>query len=162
MYLGSADILRLAKEGYLIEGFSQESVQGSGVDLRIDKLFELDGGARLGRSERVLPSARELPGDNFVLQPKNYYLCLTVERVNMPDNVVAFVLPRSTLFRCGISLKSAVVDPGYKGALTMGLMNETNHEFHLERGARIAQIVFSRVTGNATSYEGKYQGGKVV
>ncbi|MFQ5815671.1 MAG: dCTP deaminase [Candidatus Hydrothermarchaeaceae archaeon] len=162
MYLGGAEILRRAREFSLIEGFTQEGVQGSGVDLRIDKLFELDGGARLSRNERVLPAARELPGESFVLQPRSYYLCLTAEKVNMPDDLVAFILPRSTLFRGGVSLKSAVVDPGYKGALTMGLMNETDREFHLERGARIAQIVFSYVSGDATSYRGKYQGGRVV
>lgn len=162
MYLGSAEILRWAKEFSLIEGFAKESVQGSGIDLRIDKLFELGGGASLGKKERVLPGTRELPGEKFVLKPKSYYLCLTAEKVNMPDNLVAFILPRSTLFRSGISLKSAVVDPGYKGALTMGLMNETDHEFELERGARIAQIVFSKVDGDTSRYEGKYQGGFVV
>lgn len=162
MYLGSAEILKWAKEFSLLEGFTEENIQGSGVDLRIDKLFELDGGARLGRSERVLPMAQELSGESFVLKPRRYYLCLTAEKVNMPASLVAFVLPRSTLFRCGISLKSAVVDPGYRGALTMGLMNETDNEFELERGARIAQIVFCQVGGDATGYQGKYQGGMVV
>ncbi len=162
MYLGGAEILRRAQESSLIEGLTEESLQGSGVDLRIDKLFELDGIARLGKNERVMPNVSEPPGENFVLQAKSYYLCLTAEKVNMPDDLIAFILPRSTLFRCGISLKSAVVDPGYKGALTLGLTNETDREFQLDRGARIAQIVFSYISGGSTGYEGKYQGGKVV
>ncbi len=162
MYLGGAEILKRVKESSLIEGFTEESLQGSGVDLKIAKLYELDGQARLGINDRVMPEVREPPGENYVLQPKSYYLCLTAEKVNMPDDLVAFILPRSTLFRCGISLKSAVVDPGYKGALTLGLMNETRQEFHLERGARIAQIVFSHISGEATGYGGKYQGGKVI
>ncbi len=162
MYLGGAEILERTREFSLVEGLSLENIQGSGVDLRIDKLFELDGDASLGKKDRTLPSARGLKGENFVLKPKSYYLCLTTEKVNMPSDLVAFILPRSTLFRSGISLKSAVVDPGYKGALTMGLMNETGRQFHLERGARIAQIVFSYVSGDTLSYKGKYQGGKIV
>jgi deoxycytidine triphosphate deaminase len=80
----------------------------------------------------------------------------------MPDDLIAFILPRSTLFRCGVSLRTAVVDPGYRGALTLGIKNEGALEFRLQRGARIAQIVFSEVMGDAAQYSGKYQGGKVV
>lgn len=154
--------MKRVKESALIEGFTRESLQGSGVDLRIDKLFKPLGEAGLRVDERVLPELSELQGDSFVLQPQTYYLCLTAEKVNMPQDLVAFILPRSTLFRCGVSLESAVVDPGYRGALTIGLRNEMERKFQLERGARIAQIVFSRVSGDAKGYTGKYQGGKVI
>ena len=80
----------------------------------------------------------------------------------MPLDLVAFIFPRSTLFRCGVSLRTAVVDPGYRGRLTIGIKNETKHEFKLEKHARIAQIVFCLVKGKTGKYEGAYQGGKVV
>jgi dUTP pyrophosphatase len=108
-----------------------------------------------------LPELGEVTGDAFYLQPNEYYLCTTKEKVNMPKDLVAFIFPRSTLFRSGVSLRTAVVDPGYKGRLTIGIKNETSRRFVLEKNARIAQIVFSRIHGKATSYEGKYQGGKV-
>jgi len=80
----------------------------------------------------------------------------------MPKNLMARILPRSTLFRAGCSLISAVVDPGYRGTLTMGLKNLSDTAFYLERGARIGQIVFEEVAGETVSYNGRYQGGRVV
>jgi len=76
--------------------------------------------------------------------------------------LMARVLPRSSLFRCGASLRNAVVDPGYNGTLTFGLKNESEFNFVVEKGARICQIVFEAVHGETKPYQGKYQGGKVV
>jgi len=162
MYIGSSEIKRRILEERLLENCSIENVQGAGYDLKIEKLFLTDSPAFLGTEEQKLPDPHEAPGQVFKLAPGKYYLCLTRESVNMPEDLIAFILPRSTLFRCGVSLRTAVVDPGYRGALTLGIKNESALEFRLQRGARIAQIVFSEVKGATTGYSGKYQGGKVV
>jgi deoxycytidine triphosphate deaminase len=72
------------------------------------------------------------------------------------------VLNRSSLFRCGASTFNAFVDPGYKGALTFGLKNISDHDISIQKGVRVAQIVFEEVTGGTKPYSGRYQGGKVV
>lgn len=162
MYLGSSEIKRRIIEEKLVTNCNIDNVQGAGVDLRIEKLYEVSGTAYLGIKKRKLPNLIEKDDRVFKLAPGTYYLCLTTESVNMPEDLIAFILPRSTLFRCGVSLRTAVVDPGYKGALTIGIKNEGPLEFKLKRSARIAQIVFSEVKGNAEKYNGKYQGGKVV
>jgi deoxycytidine triphosphate deaminase len=162
VYLGSSEIKRRIIEERLLANCSIENVQGAGVDLRIEKLFEICGRAYLGTKKRKLPKLVEKNDAYFILAPGMYYLCVTTESVNMPQDLIAFILPRSTLFRAGVSLRTAVVDPGYKGALTIGIKNEGPLEFKLKRSARIAQIVFSEVKGNAEEYNGKYQGGKVV
>lgn len=162
MYLGSSEIKRRILKENLLENCNIENVQGAGCDLRIEKLFLLDSPAFLGIEERMLPKLCEVPETDFKLAPGRYYLCLTKETVNMPESLIAFILQRSTLFRCGVSLRTAVVDPGYRGALTIGIKNEGQMEFGLQRGARIAQIVFSEIKGDAAGYSGKYQGGKVV
>ena len=164
LYLGISEIKRRILEERLLENCSIENVQGAGYDLKIEKLFLINSinPAFLGTEEQKLPDLHEMPGPAFKLAPGKYYLCLTRESVNMPEDLIAFILPRSTLFRCGVSLRTAVVDPGYRGALTLGIKNESTLEFRLQRGARIAQIVFSEVKGATTGYSGKYQGGKVV
>jgi deoxycytidine triphosphate deaminase len=162
MYLGSSEIERRIIEENLLGNCSIENIQGAGYDLKIEKLFLIDGPAFLDTEERKLPELQEMAGPTFKLEPGRYYLCLTRESVNMPEDLIAFILPRSTLFRCGVSLRTAVVDPGYRGALTIGIKNESLGEFKLKQGARIAQIVFSEVSGAAAKYSGKYQGGKVV
>jgi deoxycytidine triphosphate deaminase len=57
---------------------------------------------------------------------------------------------------------TALVDPGYQGVLIVGLKNLSRFEFVVERGARVAQIVFESVEGKTSAYGGRYQGGKVV
>lgn len=161
MYLGKSQILKRIKEESLIKGCNEKHVQGAGVDLRIEKLYEVCSDAFVGVEKRVLPELKEVEGETFVLQPKGYYLCVTKEKLNMPLDLVAFLFPRSTIFRSGASLKTAVIDPGYKGTLTIGIKNESNFELKLEKGARIAQVVFSKVEGESEGYKGRYQGGKV-
>ncbi len=161
MFLGKAEILKRIKDEKLLENLDIDNVQGAGVDLKIDRLFEAVSGASLSRDSRELPELREIREDTFTLRPGKYYLCTTREKVNMPKDLVAFIFQRSTLFRCGVSLRTAVVDPGYSGILTIGIKNEGSKAFSLERGSRICQIVFSRVYGEAQIYEGRYQGGMV-
>ncbi|RMF90673.1 MAG: dCTP deaminase [Methanobacteriota archaeon] len=159
MFLGHDEILERIRTQNLIEGYLPEAVQGAGVDLRIHRLYELRGGGFIGREERRLPEVVE---QSFTLKPGQYYLLSTMERVNMPEDLVAFMFNRSSLFRCGASLRTAVIDPGYHGELTVGIKNEGTEEIHLEEGARVLQLVFALVKGGTRRYEGRYQGGRVV
>ena len=97
-----------------------------------------------------------------MLAPGEYVLIETIEKVNMPENLIARVLNRSSLFRCGCSLFTAVVDPGYCGILTIGFKNLSEFPFEIEIGARVGQVVFETVKGETKLYCGRYQGGKVV
>lgn len=162
MFLGRAELLKRIQEEKLIESINLNNVQGAGVDLSIECLYEPVSEASLTPESRELPQLREIRDNPFVLSPGIYYLCTTKEKVNMPRDLVAFIFPRSTLFRCGVSLRTAVVDPGYRGVLTIGIKNEGRHKFTLEKGFRICQIVFSKVLGETREYEGRYQGGKVL
>jgi len=159
MFLGHDEILDRIRNEDLLENVDEENIQGAGVDLRIDELYSLISEGFIGKSKRTLPENTAL--DNFILKPKGFYLFKTVEKINMPSDLVAFMFPRSTLFRCGISLRTAVIDPGYKGELTVGLFNESERKIKLEKHARVAQLVLANVSGGTKLYEGRYQGGKI-
>ncbi len=162
MILGRGEILRLVKEKKLIEGFDESCLEGAGYDLRVGMFYGNSGDTFLGKEDRRLPDIKEIMEDVLLLKPGEYVLMETVERVNMPSDLIARVLNRSSLFRCGASTFNALVDPGYKGRLTFGLKNISGHDFTVRRGARVAQIVFEEVRGETKGYTGKYQGGKVV
>ncbi len=162
MILGRECIAALVKEKNLIESFDEKSLGGAGYDLRAGRLYAIKGQSHLGVSSRILPSAEEITTETVHLKPGDYILAETVEKVNMPKDLMARILPRSTLFRAGCILVTAVVDPGYYGTLTMGLKNLSDSGFTLEKGSRIGQIVFEEVSGGTTLYNGRYQGGKVV
>lgn len=160
--LGKKEIKELVDEKNLIQGFDKECLEGAGYDLRLNKIYELDGSGYVGIDFRDLPKVREIKFDEYPLNPGEYVLIETLEKVNMPLDIAARVLPRSTVFRCGASLITALVDPGYRGTLTMGLYNQGKSPFRVQKMARIAQIMFEPVRGKTKAYDGRYQGGKVV
>ena len=164
MILGNSKILELVKNKKikLIENFNETCLEGAGYDLRIGKIYKLKSGGKIGVFDRITPEIKEVNCKKYSLAPDEYVLIETIEKVNMPKNLIARVLNRSSLFRCGCTLITAVVDPGYCGILTIGLKNLSAFEFEIEIGARVGQIVFETVEGDAKLYCGKYQGGKIV
>jgi len=162
MILGYSEIVRRIDTDNLLENFEDGSIGGAGVDLRLKSVYRPKSEGMIGRTERITPEVEEVKEEKVVVEPGKYFLVETMEKVNMPGDLAARILPRSSLFRCGASLRNAVVDPGYVGTLTFGLKNEGDFNFVVEKGARICQIVFETVHGDTKMYQGKYQGGKVV
>jgi deoxycytidine triphosphate deaminase len=163
--IGHGEILRLIKHKQpLIENVDEKNIQPSGVDLRVKCMYRLKNGGYLGVENRKTPDVEVVSneiGKKNILKPNEFFLVETIEKVNMPKDIMAIVLPRSSLFRCGVSLYTAVVDPGFVGTLTFGMKNLSEHSFEIEIGSKIGQIVFEKVKGNVKLYDGKYQGGKI-
>lgn len=162
--LGYEEIKELIKTRKLLENVDEKNIQPAGVDVRVKCIYRLKNGGFLGVKDRRTPDVEvvaKYKGEKFTLKPNEFVLVETMEKVNMPNDLLAIILPRSSLFRCGVSLHTAVVDPGFIGTLTFGMKNLSEHPFEIEIGARIGQIVFEKVKGNTKLYEGKYQGGKV-
>ena len=163
--MGYDKILELIDKKKLIENVDKNNVQPSGVDLRAKAIYRLKNGGYLGVKNRQTPNVDIISnkvGEKIILEPNEFVLVETMEKVNMPNDLLALILPRSSLFRCGVSLHTAVVDPGFIGTLTFGMKNMSDHSFELEIGSKIGQIVFEEVKGNEKLYNGKYQGGKVI
>ena len=98
-----------------------------------------------------------------VLKPKRYELVATMETVELGLRVAAFLHIRSSLAREGIIGSFAVVDPGFRGQLTLNLHNVGEKEVTLKEGERIVQIVFHSLGGIAQKgYSGSYQNSKGV
>jgi len=162
MILGRSEILEKVAEGKIIEEFEEACLESAGYDLRAGAFFRIEGNTKIGKDERTLPSIDEVDLDTILLEPDDYILVRTIEKVNMPHDVAARVLNRSSIFRSGCSVLTAFVDPGFQGQLTFGLRNLSKHSFTVEKGARLAQIVFEEVRGDTVPYTGRYQGGNVV
>ncbi len=67
-------------------------------------------------------------------------------RIALPANVEAQIRPRSGLaLRHGISMVNApgTIDPDYRGEVRVILINHGHEPFTIERGERIAQMVFA-------------------
>ncbi len=72
-------------------------------------------------------------------------LVRTGVRLELPAGVVAFVHPRSGLaHKNGITVLNApgTIDSGYRGEIGVILYNSSKDDFVIERGDRVAQLVF--------------------
>ena len=83
-------------------------------------------------------------------------LASSVEEFDMPADLVGVVHDKSTWARQGLSLFNTVIEPGWKGGLTLELVFHGNKELVIPAGAGIAQVIFSSLAHDAY-YEGKYQ-----
>jgi len=96
-----------------------------------------------------------------ILKPKHYELVATLETVELGLSVTAYLHIRSSLAREGVIGSFAVVDPGFRGQLTLNLHNVSEKEVTLGKGERIVQIVFHNLGSTAKKgYNGSYQNSK--
>jgi len=170
MALGVDRIKKLIKEEKLVESLGDrdlENPEGAGLDLRVGEIFKIEGDTVLGIEKRKTVGSKSVAkfdpkkSTSYTIKPGEFYLVQTIERVNLPDYLVATMHPRSTLLRSGVWLLTTQIAPGYKGPLNIGLKNMGNHDFTVELGARIVHVIFWEVSGQGASYRGQWQGGRV-
>jgi dUTP pyrophosphatase len=163
--LNQAELRRLlAAEPPLVEDLldPERQLTPNGVDLSIAEVAwpADDAPAVLDftNAERRLPAGEIIPWrEDRLLLPPGPYLVRYAERVNLPDDVIALGKPRSSLFRCGAELVSAVWDAGYSGRGQGLLVVHYPGGLTLTRRARVLQLVFFRLTGRTAGYDGNYQ-----
>ena len=95
------------------------------------------------------------------MKPDDFYLIKTIEKLNLPDDLVGFFKPRTTMQRMGILFRSSQVSPGYSGELTFAIKNVGPSEVTIELGARVCHVIFAEVKGKTHLYRGQWQGGRV-
>ncbi len=100
------------------------------------------------------PATRQAAGydvrsaeDDFVLEPREIRLVSTGLTLELPPGLECQVRPRSGLaLRHGITLPNSpgTIDPDYRGELRIIMQNHGAEPVRIERGERIAQLVFQR------------------
>ncbi len=154
MILGDKDILDAVHHGALsIDPWVPENLQPASIDLTLDSIFiELSGYSpvyadvpRTGGTDEPSGYRRTevAEGDYFDLKPGGFVLGSTVEHLSIPAHLVGEVRDKSSVARLGLSLLPAgYIDPGFRGHVTLEIVNHTRHVWCLKPGMRIAQIVF--------------------
>jgi dCTP deaminase len=162
----------LAAGRILIEPLSDASIQPSSVDLHCDRFFRVFRNDTTPFIDPKLPQEDltelvEVPdGRAFILHPGEFVLGSTLERVALPDDLVARLEGKSSLGRLGLLIHSTAgfVDAGWDGHLTLELSNVANLPIAIYPRMKIGQISFLRMTTAAENPYGskiagsKYQG----
>src|SRR6266516_442758 len=156
----------------VLDPFDEAMVQPSSVDVRVDRRFRVFNNARypfidVREPMEDLTEAVEIRGEEpFILHPGEFVLGQTLERVRLPDDIVARLEGKSSLGRLGLLIHSTAgfVDAGFEGNLTLELSNVANLPVTIYYRMPIGQISFMRMdspvdrpygSGEAGS---KYQG----
>ena len=94
---------------------------------------------------------------NVTLHPlRRFVLASTLERFDMPDDLCGFVMGKSTWARRGVNVQATLIEPGWRGHLTLEIHLQSNRLIRIPRGAGIAAVLFAQLAEAAT-YSGHYQ-----
>ncbi len=170
MILNPKILLELVKKEKLVENLSERELtnpEGTGFDLRLGEVFKISGKAFLGETHRQTPDITSVKvydpkkPSSIKIKPGDFFLVKTIEKINLPLNLSAVILPRTTTFRSGLFIRTGPIQPGYSGELTFGLKNEGPITVEIEMGARFTHLIFHEIKGEGSKYRGQWQGGRV-
>ncbi|MBP9718522.1 dCTP deaminase [Candidatus Gracilibacteria bacterium] len=155
------------------DGGHNTNVNASSMDLRLGGSFKvynhnqraildpLDSASFEGSTSLI----EVLPGDAFIVQPGEFILGVTMEKIKISDDLVARVEGRSSLGRLGIIIHSTAgfIDAGFEGTITLEITNINRMPVALYPGMRVCQLAFEEMSSAATvpyskKKTSKYQG----
>lgn len=155
MVLSDHDIkAELASGRIIIEPLGEGLVQPASVDLRLGsdfRVFQNSSHVAIDPQEHQPDLTEKIvieEGGAFVLQPGQFALGTTLERLVLPDDVLGRLEGKSSLGRLGLMIHSTAgyIDPGWDGQITLELSNVASLPILLHPGMRIGQVSFERMS----------------
>ena len=162
MILSDKTLIKMLNDHSLVvTDLDPEQIQPASIDIRIGNTFCIveDSPSGIINLEDEI-QYKQITAEKYTLLPGQFVLATTMEYVELPDDLTAFVEGRSSLGRMGLFIQNAGwVDPGFKGEITLELFNANRCAIELCAGRRIGQLVFAQLDEKALNpYRGKYQG----
>lgn len=100
----------------------------------------------------------DLHSMTWVIQPGAFALASACEPISMPRDLIGTVHDKSSWARRGLTVQNTVIEPGWRGFLTLELKNISNAPLFLTHGSGICQMLLHSLDAPAERpYEGKYQ-----
>ena len=94
----------------------------------------------------------------IMLAPGSAALASTIEHFTMPADLLGRVADKSTWARRFVAVQNTIIEPGWRGYLTLEISNHGRDAVTIEAGSPIAQIIFDVLDEPAERpYAGKYQ-----
>jgi len=94
----------------------------------------------------------------YCVRPRQFVLAASVELFNIPTFVVGVVHDKSSLARRGLAVQNTVLEPGWRGHVTLELTNHGTKNILICAGDPIAQVLFHRLDEPTEQpYRGRYQ-----
>ena len=173
MLLADRELREALRTARLVVTPLREPVQPSSLDLRLGNTLRRFSGRGHHAIDPTVPNddlwdtigleeggaAYEMPAGAFILGH-------TYETVELAADLAAYVDGRSTLARNGLSVHvtAGFIDPGFRGQITLELVNVAPYSLLLKPGMPIAQLVVHEMSSKVERPYGdprlgsKYQG----
>jgi dCTP deaminase len=184
MVLADHEIRRLAEKFAMLSPFTDRmtklvdgkkclgfGLDSAGYDLRLADKVRVFSYGKGGRGiidpknfdEMLLVDLYADEGGKIILPPMTTALGKSVEYIKMPNNVTGVAFAKSTYARCGITLNTTKLVPGWEGELVLEISNITPFPAIVYVGEGIISVMFSWVSPPDALYGGGgYQGQKGV
>lgn len=172
MVLSDVDIRRYIDSGKIriTPSLPPEQFGSCSVDFRLGSEFNVFEHSRfpyidLASRKSVEGIMRKIavePGEPFILQPREFVLAITEEKLELDDDVLGRLEGRSSLGRIGIIVHgtAGLFDPGWSGKATLELSNLGRMPVALYPGMRICSFTFEQVSTRVSVPYGKKPGNK--
>lgn len=143
----------------IVPAHKDAHIGNSSIDLRLHDEWLIpdwpdDVPFYVGRDEMTYIHKK---GD-LVIGPRQFVLCRTLERVQLPLEVAGWVEGRSHIGRLGVWVQNAgYVDSGFEGTITLEVFNGNNFPIWIPANYRVCQLVAALTCGVTHGYNGKFQ-----
>ena len=145
-------------------GVISYGVSSYGYDVRVGRRFKIFTNALCAvvDPKNFDPTSFvDIEGDSCLIPPNSFALAETVEYLEIPRDILAICVGKSTYARCGIIVNVTPLEPEWRGKITIEISNTTPLPAKVYAGEGIAQILFLRADAVCKiSYgdkKGKYQ-----
>jgi dCTP deaminase len=157
-------IIRPCAEGHRRPGVISYGVSSYGYDVRVGRHFKVFTNVygAVVDPKNFTPSAFvDLEADHCIIPPNSFALAETVEYFEIPRNVLAICMGKSTYARCGVIVNITPLEPEWRGKITLEISNTTPLPAKIYANEGIAQIIFLRAEQvcriSYADKQGKYQ-----
>jgi len=103
----------------------------------------------------------DVEDDVCIIPPNSFALAETVETFEIPRDILATCLGKSTYARCGIIVNVTPLEPEWRGKITIEISNTTPLPAKIYANEGIAQILFFKADAvcekSYADKKGKYQ-----
>ncbi|MCX5692028.1 MAG: dCTP deaminase [Planctomycetota bacterium] len=87
-------------------------------------------------------AARPADKQYVIIPPNSFALCETVEYLEIPRDVLAICVGKSTYARCGLIVNVTPLEPEWRGKVTLEISNTTPLPARVYANEGVAQLVF--------------------
>jgi dCTP deaminase len=160
--LTDKDIKELISSGTkIVDPLEEDFIQSASIDLRLgDALYKYDMQDYPLGEEIVDDKIKKESFKEYSLKNGNTTYIGLYERVDIPENMIGLIMPRSSITRLGISIAPIYINPGYGGQMPLTISNLSGRDIILRPMTRVVQLILFYLSGTPEKTYGDVTGSK--